>query len=671
MTHSAELSRGSIFTRINPVWLLFLGALALMAVWLGIKSYRIYRAADSLLGYQSQAEAMMAQGLDRLDGDALEEMVFDMRRDVLTLQHETALFMPLAPALSWLPKVGSTVAVAPQLMAMADAGTEAAAYGIRGMKPAIDLMGQKEPAPDSSLSSLLTAVAGAGPDLVQVGLSLERLAEARHALGDTSALPWRLQSLLGTLDAALPLAQDGLKFTGVLPQMAGLSGPRRYLLVAQNQDELRPTGGFLSGAGILVLEEGRIVDLSFQDAYGVDNFRDKPYAFPPQPLYDLMGLEMFLFRDANFWADFPYSAEIMMDLYAYGQDLPPLDGAIAVDQRFIQMLLEATGPVNLLDAGALVGSDSVLDFFQQAWTFQGDPESTEWREWFDNRKSFIGIFANALRAKIETELSEVDPLLLGQNVIAAIESKHLQIYMRDAAVQSVLAELGWDSRVAGSPGADLLMAVDSNLGYSKANLLVDRSWRYDVTLDEAGTGVATTAVSYHHRGTADGEPCIQGVSYALENVTTYNSVSYKCYWPYLRLYTPKGSQLLASSRHQVAAETMVSGLGWDREAQLVNDLPWLTVFDNFLEVPKGETVSITMRYRLPTVTTASADGSRSYQLNILKQAGTRAEDVSVTVKLPAGAELVSASPEPAASGPDGIRFDVVLETDTVITISYR
>ena len=86
--------------------------------------------------------------------------------------------------------------------------------------------------------------------------------------------------------------------------------------MAQNEDELRATGGFLTGAGIVTVENGRIVDLSFLDSNYVDNYWVKPYDFPPQPLYDYMGLEMLLFRDANYWPDFPTSARKAMDLYA-------------------------------------------------------------------------------------------------------------------------------------------------------------------------------------------------------------------------------------------------------------------------------------------------------------------------------------------------------------------
>jgi hypothetical protein len=50
------------------------------------------------------------------------------------------------------------------------------------------------------------------------------------------------------------------------PDLLGASGRRTYLILAQNNYELRPTGGFISGVGVLEVEDGRIVSFPFKIA---------------------------------------------------------------------------------------------------------------------------------------------------------------------------------------------------------------------------------------------------------------------------------------------------------------------------------------------------------------------------------------------------------------------
>ncbi|MCH2189289.1 DUF4012 domain-containing protein, partial [Candidatus Gracilibacteria bacterium] len=45
----------------------------------------------------------------------------------------------------------------------------------------------------------------------------------------------------------------------------GASGPRKYLIVFQNADEIRPTGGFMGSMGIVTIENGQLIDFDKRD----------------------------------------------------------------------------------------------------------------------------------------------------------------------------------------------------------------------------------------------------------------------------------------------------------------------------------------------------------------------------------------------------------------------
>ena len=649
--------------------LLVLAGVLILLVWLGLKAWRVYQSAQSLLAIEPEARALVAGGVKQIDPDAAEALVLRARTDIAVLHDELAIIRPITPYLGWVPRLGPTLVAAPHLLEMADAGSEAGALAVTSLKPALAIF-QREDFGMTSLGELLPVVSDAAPELEDAAAAMARYAAARDALSaavPVDTLPWRVRQLLEVSDEWLPIGEDGLRLLPQLSLLMGQGGPQRYLILAQNEDEMRATGGFITGAGVVTVQEGRITDLDFRDANNVDNWRDKPYAFPPQPFYDFMRLELFGFRDANFWPEFPVSAEKAMQLYEYGLDAPPFDGVIAIDQEFLRILVDATGPVPIPGTDQRISADNVLQTLRQARDIQ---EGQEIQEWVRDRKAFLGGFAAAIQAKIEMDLGSIDPLKLATNLVGAAEDRHLSIYMRDPQLGAVLAANGWDGSLPQAPPGDFLMAVDTNMGYNKANIFIERALDYTVTLTPQSQAHLT--VTYRHTGQTTGEPCYQGVDQEFEEAAEYLAIADQCYWNYLRVYTPAGSTLLDSSRHTVPGETLYSETTWDSAGQTIEDIPWLTTFANFLLVPQGEEVITTFTYQLPTgVIVPLASGESLYQLDIRKQPGMKDEIARITVNLPNGATIIETSPAPIAV--DGLRisFELNLNRNELVAIRYR
>jgi hypothetical protein len=589
------------------------------------------------------------------------------RADVVTLRDELAFARPIAPYLGWLPRFGPTLVAAPHLLDMADGGTEAAVLAVGNLKPALATV-QGEGFGMDSLGELLPTLAAAGPALQAAGAALDRTVAARAELAaavPAEQLPWRVRQLLAVADEWLPLGQSGLRLAPYLPALLGADGPRRYLIMAQNEDELRATGGFLTGAGVVTVENGRIADLHFRDSSDVDNIAAKPYDFPPQPLYDFMGLEVFVFRDANYWPDFPTSARKAMDLYAYGLGIEPLDGAIAIDQEFLRLLVEATGPVPIPDSEQVINANNLLKMLREARDIQ---EGQEVGEWVLNRKAFLGGFAAAIQAKVETEFGNIDLPKLARNMSAAANSRHLSIYLRDPDAAAALAATGWDGRLPSAPPGDFIMAVDTNVGYNKVNLLVERTLTYEVDLGPQPT--ATLNVLYTHTGEPQDEPCFQGVTQEFEQAMAYLALADKCYWNYLRVYAPGGSVLMASSSHTVPGETLLNGRTWEGPAQTVAEQPGLTTFANFMLLPRAAELSAMFQYQLPAGVAQTEGDETVYRLTVFKQPGRRPELLAILVSLPVGATLLESS-LPAENVDGRWRMTTTLDSNIEITVRYR
>ncbi len=653
--------RGEIRQRLPR--LLFLAGILLLATWFALKTYRLARLAQSFRQHQAVAEVIGSQGLLNADPQTAQQLVLNLRRDVVLLDREVRPFLPLISRLGWIPRIGPLLAQSEPLLDMADSGSEAAAYSVRGLTPALELLQSEREVGDPLLPQLMPVLQNAEPDLVAASAALDRAIEARGRIDDLETFPWRVRSLLEAIDGKLYLA-DELKLLAVLPQLMGIDGPRTYLILAQNEDEIRPTGGFLTGAGLLTVDRGQIVQLSFQDGNVVDDWRNKPYDLPPDPLYRLMGLELFLFRDANFWPDFPTSAEQAMQLYRYGQDAPPLDGAIAIDQRFVAMLLAVSGPVNVPQLETSVSSGNLVASMRDAW---GVSEGESHREWVGERKDFLGPLAAALQSRLLGNLDAIDPLFLAETLHRAAQEKHLQIYVHDPQVGAVLDQIDWDGRLEFPSSGDYFMVVDTNVGFNKANVFVESAISYNVELSADGSGMADLSVRYTHTGTESSQPCEQIVPYVAG--ITYDALVNRCYWNYTRIYVPGQIAPISLVDHELQPEMRPVGGGWQNQQELVTqDTSGSTIIGDSFVLPRGQQLTSEYTYSLPVV--VSRDGTNTYRLAVKKQAGITSQQLAVRIVIPDGASVVESSPGATIDG-RVVTFETELVTDLSFEVSYR
>jgi hypothetical protein len=215
------------------------------------------------------------------------------------------------------------------------------------------------------------------------------------------------------------------------------------------------------------------------------------------------------------------------------------------------------------------------------------------------------------------------------------------------------------------------MVVDDNMGYFKSNIVVKRQFRYQVTIAEDGSAQARLTAEYQHSGEDNGQVCTQGAKYNWETAVSYQSLVNRCYWNYLRLYTPHGSQLLDASSHTVPAEAMMSGQSWNGRAQPVSDLTGLTTFATFFVLPIAQQTTSYFTYQLPSNIIHHTPNGQQYQLQIFKQAGTKSEPLEVMIQLPAGAQLLQTQPTPETFEKNLITYQLDLDSDTTISVQFK
>jgi len=462
---------------------------------------------------------------------------------------------------------------------------------------------------------------------------------------DAKALSPQVAGLLTRLDRYLPWIEMAVDGAMLAPDLLGADGPRTYLILAQNNHELRATGGFISGVGELTVRDARLESLEFIDSYAVDNLT-VPHDTPPQDLQHTLCGDLWFFRDSNWSADFPTSAQQALEIYARDRGVQA-DGVVALDLTALRLLLDALGPIQIAGSEEPVTGKNALAMLQEQWAnpSTGPTYKGTWdKEWWLHRKDFMGAIAGAALGKLVSD-DGVDPASLAHALKQALDEKHILVYLADPEASRLIEAANWDGALPDpSSSSDFLLIVDSNVGFNKADPNVSRSISYQVDLATPNEPQAQVTLTYHNRSTRAVETCLQEARYG----DSYADMMNRCYWNYVRVYVPPGSRLLRGPGLPLPSGSLL--------ARSSNTVPRSTVSPTlsegdwqawaaFFDLAPGAEQTLTFEYQLPAwVLDYDSSGLVHYRLRVQKQPGSEAVPLRVEISLPSGAELMNAVP---------------------------
>ncbi len=470
--------------------------------------------------------------------------------------------------------------------------------------------------------------------------------------------------VVNDIDPLIPVIKDGLSVAEELPRLMGATseGPKTYLLLVENEDELRPTGGLVTAVGTLLMQNGRISSLTFENEdQTVDPLVDwsKPYPAAPWQLQQYMNSPVLLLRDTSWFTNYPTAALYAETLYSYVKGFS-VNGEIALDQQFLVDILQATGPIQVAGVSYPIDAGNVVAYMRSAKTpTAADLASPDW-----NNKSFINLIADALIVKISSGTVHPDSLLSA--LLKSLNEHHLLLKLDSPSMTTLLATHRWDGAVLPEKG-DFLMVVDTNVGFNKTNAVVTTSMVYDVDLTNLVAPVASLMVV--HKNNAAGMICKQWDKIRLPGEEYYPITD--CYWNYLRIYTPGGTKLLDATPQFVPANWMIVKQDIPARVDTLDEgIAGVQAFGTLQVVPGGETMNTTFRFALPANIVQSGIDQSFYHLLVQKQPGTLAEPVTIRLHLPSNASIRSV-PVGALIQDQNILFQTDLRTDLEFEVSFH
>jgi hypothetical protein len=263
---------------------------------------------------------------------------------------------------------------------------------------------------------------------------------------------------------------------------------------------------------------------------------------------------------------------------------------------------------------------------------------------------------------------------LSQTLLSLLDQRHILVQLDDPMLTDLLAKRRWDGALHRMNG-DFLMAVDTNVGYSKTNAVVNMTMHYDVDLTDPAAPESSLVVAHKNNAVDVTEgSCAIFPQYVVTDVEYWYPIN-RCYFNYLRVYVPYGTSLLESSTHGVTRNDMV-WLDQDvppRVDVLSEKIDGIQGFGTLMMIPMQQSLATSFHFQLPGDVVQPLANSRNltYKLYIQKQAGVISMPATVRIHLPNGARVQSFSPSEGILSADDLLFNLELTEDAELEIVFQ
>lgn len=584
-------------TGVPAKWIIG-GVTALLLIALLIQAVRIVLPLQQAYRQGRQFAQIIRGDLTPESFVFAQQSLADAAEAVGQAEANFAIFTPLLRRLQWVPWIGNDLAVLPTL---ADAGSRLSNVAVSGLNVAEPLL--LAPADTSPLTQLPAIYAASADELASI-LSEIDIVHSKIQAVDTTELSL-LREPVAELQAATALMAPGVRLSASFANILGVGETRTYLVLAQNNHELRATGGFLTAVGRVSLQDGRVVSIDFMDSYDPSISRtDLPLPQAPNPVQEHMNIDVMLLRDSNWSPDFPTTAQIARTIYSQ-QTGRVVDGVITIDLQAVEHIVQALEPLKIAGLDEPLTGATVLEQLTAFWAAPLGSDATLASgdtDWWKQRKDFIPKLADAALARVMR--GQFDYLRMLSALQQSLEQRSIQLWFANPEIQTEVAAVGWDGALRPPRDGDFLAVVDTNFGYNKVNAVIEQRVVYQVVWPDGPEepAVATVSIIYRHPNDRADYLCDQTPHYE----GSYEEMITRCYFDYVRVYAPAGSELLGVQGLQ--EDTVVSQRGEGGSQQ----------FGGFFILSPGSETTIALQYRLPAE--IQQDG---YQLTVRRQAGTK------------------------------------------------
>lgn len=574
----------------------------------------------------TQAKKVYAETLQLKEAVKTKDLKLVQDRIISTRQSLGGLKNSLVP-LSWVrifPVVGAYQQDAVHLVRAGELGLEAAEIVVGTVTPYADIIGLAgggvagggEKTAQDRIAFIITTVDKIGPDLDKIS---EKLKLVKNEVDQVKPKRYPetfrgqkirepLTEVINLVDEFATLTSEARPVLEVSPWLLGNDAPRRYLLLFQNDGELRPTGGFITAYAILEVDKGKVNPVLSEDIYAVDA-RWKPDKQAPPALIKYVPFPYqkdprWHLRDMNLSPDFFVSMGTFVPDFKKASRLE-FDGVVAVDTKVLARLLKVLGTIGVPGWGNFSAEpDKRCDGCPQVVYELERLISKPVNELKTARKAVLGPLMHSIIANALGSPKERLPGLF-EATFSSLQEKHVLFYFPDEKVQKAMESFDVAGRIKDFDG-DYFHLNDTNFSGAKSDMFITQAVEQKIEI--AGDGTITKTVTITYKNPSPPSDC------NLERGGLCLNAPYR---DWVRIYVPVGSRLVESS-------------GFEEELKTSDELG-KTVFEGFYGDkyplrPQGQ-AKISLKYQLPFKAKKG-----DYRLLLQKQPGRAEPQYTIEIK---------------------------------------
>ncbi|HRA07366.1 MAG TPA: DUF4012 domain-containing protein [Propionicimonas sp.] len=340
----------------------------------------------------------------------------------------------------WLPWIGDNSRA---LQTVTSAVNSLATDGLPGLSTAAQALTPDRLTPKdgridtAALIEVRDAVVAGNTSVVAAYTSLAAIDRA-NLLPVIAEAVSRLQTELGE---ARGLTARAVTAVQVIPGFLGADGARSWLLLAQNNAELRATGGIVGAALLLRADDGALSIIEQRSSGDFGPYKESilPLTAAEQTLFTRQ-LGMFV-QDVNLTPDFPRTAELASAMWQKETGRSP-HNVMSLDPVALAGLLTATGPLEFED----VRGDTVKLTAGNAASFLMSGVYARYQD-SDDQDAVFGLASKAVLKHLTS--SRTDPVAAIRSLTDSIAQGRLLLWSADAAEQALLEEAGASGALRG------------------------------------------------------------------------------------------------------------------------------------------------------------------------------------------------------------------------------
>lgn len=399
----------------------------------------------------------------------------------------------------------------------------------------------------------------------------------------------KIETAKETIDQLDTFVAQAKPLIEVLPQIMGNDGKKKYLILFQNDAELRPTGGFITAYAHLTIDKGTIESGGSSDIYKLDDTLTKRFPAPAPILKYLPNVYNLNIRDTNLSPDFLVSMKQFENLYKVSAADQDIDGIVTIDTKFVLDIIKVLGAIEA--EGTKFTADIVDECAcpQIIYELEKYADTPVNFEKGNERKAIISPLMQQMIAMILSAPQSKWPNIIS-TILSSFSQKHLLLYFKDVSAQSAVEKVNFAGRMYAYDG-DYFYLNETNFGGAKSNLYIQQVLKQVITRTKNGQINKKVTIEYKYPRRADNCSLERERGLCLAGI----------YRDWVRVYVPLGSTLIKSS-------------GLEQNFTAGEDLG-KTVFEGFFTLRPEGSAKIELEY------TSSVKLAPDYKLLIQKQPG--------------------------------------------------